>query len=141
LNLILSLPRGCECNCGDRTRNFEKLLASEPPPEPFLDTFTGHPAMTSACKAWPRRRQAVLGTDWHGMRDRRLLDGFAVGCSIFVLERCQGCPEDRVQPLRKSVFARARKKSVKQADPENSKSRKRTGSGLRAARVMSNAGL
>jgi hypothetical protein len=62
-----------------------------------------------------------------------------MGGSIFVLEHCQGCPEDRVQPLRKSVFARARKKSVKQADPENSKSRKRTGSGLRAARVMSDA--
>jgi hypothetical protein len=50
-----------------------------------------------------------------------------MGCSIFVLERYQGCPGDR------------RKKSVKQADPENSKSRKRTGSGLRAARVMSDA--
>jgi len=139
LNLILGLPRGCECNCGDRTRNFEKLLASEPPPEPFLDTFTGHPAMTSACKAWPRRRQAVLGTDWHGMRDRRLLDGFAMGGSIFVLERCQGCPEDRVQPLRKSVFVRARKKIGK-----TGRSRKfeiQETNRVRAARVMSNAGL
>src|SRR6266404_7878905 len=61
------------------------------------------------------------------MRDRRAPCGFAMGCSIFVLERYQGCPGDR------------RKKSVKQADPENSKSRKRTGSGLRAARVMSDA--
>jgi hypothetical protein len=55
-------------------------------------------------------------------------------CSIFVLGRYQGCPGDRVHP-RKS-FSFKHEKIGKQADPENSKSRKQTGSGLQERGAM-----
>jgi hypothetical protein len=64
------------------------------------------------------------------MRDRQILDGFAMRRSIFVLGRYQSCPGDRVHPPSKSGSLK-HEKIGKQADPENSKSRKRTGSGLR----------
>jgi hypothetical protein len=80
--------------------------------------------------ALPGRKKAGWPAGLAGHADRRLLDGFAMRCSFFVLSRYQGYPGDRMHPPRKSGSFK-HEKIGKQADPENSKSRKRTGSGLR----------